>query len=329
MADLSFSQGSDPVCVFNDTSGNQMGVNADGSLSVGVTSQVAISDVTITGDLTANNSNVAVETNGMGQITFGVSGTWSMSVLFEYSQDGITGYAPLTCWDVNGKPVTSAAANGTYIAACTGIQKVRVRAANVVSGDAHVILVAGSGPFVGPLSVNSIPIVELAPSGKAVYSSVISNLTPGATPTDIITIIGSASKDVIVTAIELFTTQTLSGTNTFFIVKRSAADTGGTSTTPTTVPYDSALGNATAVVRQYTANPTSLGASVGNVLAAKITTPAAGSLANDAYVFDFTRGGMLSGYVLNGVAETLALNFNGAALPGGLNITANIIWMEI
>ena len=33
MADLSFSAGSDPVCVFNDSSGNQMAVNSDGSIN--------------------------------------------------------------------------------------------------------------------------------------------------------------------------------------------------------------------------------------------------------------------------------------------------------
>jgi hypothetical protein len=32
MADLTFSQSSDPVCIFNDTSGNQVVVNADGSV---------------------------------------------------------------------------------------------------------------------------------------------------------------------------------------------------------------------------------------------------------------------------------------------------------
>lgn len=33
MADLTFPQGADPVCIFNDTSGNQVVVNSDGSIN--------------------------------------------------------------------------------------------------------------------------------------------------------------------------------------------------------------------------------------------------------------------------------------------------------
>jgi hypothetical protein len=36
MADLTFPQGSDPVSIYNETSGNQMAVNADGSISADI-----------------------------------------------------------------------------------------------------------------------------------------------------------------------------------------------------------------------------------------------------------------------------------------------------
>lgn len=170
--------------------------------------------------------------------------------------------------------------------------------------------------------------IQIEPTARAVYSSAVTTLTPPATPTDMVTIIGSATKTIRVLYIELFSTQTLSGTNTFFIVNRSAADTGGTSTTPTIVPWNSGSAAATSVVRQYTVNPAGLGASVGTVMVAKITTPAAASLTNDTYIFDFTRNGVASGFVLQGAAQTLALNFNGAALPSGLAISVNVIWTE-
>lgn len=165
-------------------------------------------------------------------------------------------------------------------------------------------------------------------SVKAIYSAAVNAITPPATPTDMVTIIGSATKTVRVLQIELFSTQTLAGTNTFFIVKRSAADTGGTSATPTIVPHDSGSAAATAVVRSYTANPAALGAVVGTVQLARITTPAPAGAGPEGYLFDFMKSGIDSGIVLRGVAETLALNFNGAALPGGLSITANVTFLE-
>lgn len=48
MSDLTFPQGSDPTCIFNDTSGNQMAVNTDGSIN---TSDIIAQGATTSGKL--------------------------------------------------------------------------------------------------------------------------------------------------------------------------------------------------------------------------------------------------------------------------------------
>src|SRR5580658_7995356 len=81
--------------------------------------------------------------------------------------------------------------------------------------------------------------------------------TPAAATTDIFTIAGSASKIIRVTKI------VIGGANSSaaaqfnpVIVRRSAVDTGGTSTAPTAMARDTLNTGATAVLALYTANPT-------------------------------------------------------------------------
>lgn len=165
-------------------------------------------------------------------------------------------------------------------------------------------------------------------STRQYYGVSTQAFTPPATPTDISTIIGSATTTIRVTRIEISTTQTTAGINTWFVIKRSTANTGGTSATPTIVPLDSNNAAATSIVRSYTANPTALGAAVGTMRATRILSDATGTTAQTVYTFDFTNGGISSGIVLRGVAQTLALNFGGAALPAGLSVSVNFEWSE-
>lgn len=161
---------------------------------------------------------------------------------------------------------------------------------------------------------------------KTTYSAVVNALTPPATPTDMVTITGSATKTIRIRRVELSTTQTTAGINTFFLVKRSTANSAGTSSSATAVPHDSNNAAATATVLSYTANPT-LGTAVGNVRGTKLLTPAATSLAQAPYEWDFD-GPLGQSIVLSGTSQVLALNFNGAALPAGLSVNCTITWTE-
>lgn len=177
------------------------------------------------------------------------------------------------------------------------------------------------------MSVNGGLRTESLPTTKQCYSGAARNITPPATPTDIVIINGSASKTIRVLRIIMSATQTTAGINEFLFVKRSTANTGGTSSTPTPLPMDSNNAAVTAVVRQYSVNPTGLGTTVANLQAIKLLTPQSTSTTQPQYVIDFTSG-LSQGVVLRGTAEGLALNFNGAALPTGLNVACTFEWTE-
>lgn len=209
------------------------------------------------------------------------------------------------------------------------------------SGDAEVTLKTAAGvellgqqtsaaslPVVLASNQSSVPVTE-GPSTLTTYSVGIPAFSPGATPTDIITITGSASKTIRVLSIEYTAVQTTRSLVNTFIVKRSAANTGGTSTTPTIVPADSNNAAATAVVRVYTANP-SVGAAVGNLSAVKVLSDDSGANAvgGSGYMWDFTKGGLAQGVVLRGVAQVLAVNLAGVTLPIGLSVVSTITWTE-
>lgn len=161
---------------------------------------------------------------------------------------------------------------------------------------------------------------------QASYMAASLPFTPGATPQDIFSIIGSASKSVNIVAAGIVTVQTANGGNNWQIVKRSTANSGGTSAIVAPVPCDPAFPAASAVVRQYTANPTA-GSLVGRVWSGRVPapTPATAGIGNPnvQVVFSFPN------LKLSGANDVLAWNFNGAALPAGLSVTAYFWWTEL
>ena len=72
-----------------------------------------------------------------------------------------------------------------------------------------------------------------------------STFTPAATPTDLVIIEGSSTKTVRVVSLVITTTNTAAGSQQFFLVKRSTADTTGTlvaaTASPSTAVQDSSL----------------------------------------------------------------------------------------
>jgi len=176
---------------------------------------------------------------------------------------------------------------------------------------------------------------EISSQSKKTFA-VSGTFTPPATPTDLVTIFGSASKTVRVLYFKIATTNTAAGSQQFFLVKRSAVNSGGTFVAGTAVPMDSADGAATATsYGHYTANAASLGASAGTINTKRVGSPAAvpGAFLQgvDASVdmIDFNKANSLEKpVVLNGVAQGLALNFNSAALVAGQTHAYTIVWTE-
>lgn len=171
---------------------------------------------------------------------------------------------------------------------------------------------------------NSLPTAQEA-STKQSYACTVAAFTPYVTPTDLITIAGSATKTIKVNRILLEGLQTTAGINQWFLILRGTADSGGTSTAQTAIALDPNNAVATASVLKYTAAPT-INGTIGTVRSPLILAPAATSLFSDeAPVWDYQLGQPI---VLRGVNSQAALNFNGAAVPAGLSITVTIFWTE-
>jgi hypothetical protein len=161
--------------------------------------------------------------------------------------------------------------------------------------------------------------------------------TPAATPTDIVTIAGSASKTIRVHSIRLTTTNTAAGSQQFSLIKRSTADTTGTFVAATAVPTDSGYAAATATVGHYTANPGALGTAVGTIntvrWASSAAVPASFAGVNEdagqELIPTVRNGFLLPPITLRGTAENLAVNFGGAALVAGQTHAYTVVWSEM
>lgn len=167
------------------------------------------------------------------------------------------------------------------------------------------------------------------PAVKASYLAYTTSFTPGATPTDIFTITGSASKLIRVLSMFISVVQTTSGVNLWQIVKRSTANSGGTSAAVAQIRSDQNDAAATATVLQYTANPT-LGSTVGSVWTGHISSPALASVSLPAIIgaFVYFTEDLGKPIILRSTSDVLAWNFGGVALPAGLSVRAGVRWTE-
>jgi len=197
------------------------------------------------------------------------------------------------------------------------------------------LLVDGSGvtqPVSGtfwqatqPVSIAGTVATTTTPAAApATYFAAISGLLSAASATDLFTLTGSASKTVKLTKITITATRTTGTQTVFKLIKRSAANSGGTATNPTAVPADSNNAAATATVAAYTANPAALGAAVGDILSQRYFIAGTGT-ATTPIVFTF--GGDVQPVVLRGTSEVFALNLDAVTVAGG-TFYVGIEWTE-
>ena len=178
--------------------------------------------------------------------------------------------------------------------------------------------------------------VQIDNSGRQTFAAASSYTAPAASTTDFWTIYGSSTKTIKVLRVEVaYTTSYTPAADKYFLIRRSTANSGGTSTLLTNVPLDSTNASGTAAVRIYTDNPSSLGTSVGNIATGRIIScsDAIGSWALIAassgaiVVFDSKIAGQP--IVLRGTEQGLCLNFNGvapASTPSSIAVT--VYWTE-
>lgn len=188
----------------------------------------------------------------------------------------------------------------------------------------------------------AIRVTQYTPAGEVVSTEskatyfAAGTFTPAATPTDLVTIFGSATKTIRVVRLYIATTNTAAGSQTFFVTKRTAANTAGTHVAATVGRADENDAASTATtVGHYTANPSGLGAGINigvKRVASPVLVPAtfAGVVQDAGYdLLDFTLNSETDKFVtLRGVVQGLVINFAGAALVAGQVHAYQIVWTE-
>lgn len=164
-------------------------------------------------------------------------------------------------------------------------------------------------------------------SERPTYSLAILGFVPAATATDILTIVGNANTVVRVSRIQITGIATAASEMDVQIVKRTAANSGGTATNPTPAQHDSADPAAQATINQFSANPAGLGAGIA-MRSQKLALPAAGGTAQPV-VWEFPAGRNGREVFLRGVAQAIAINLNGGAVPAGCSLDIEIEWTEV
>lgn len=197
----------------------------------------------------------------------------------------------------------------------------------------HVLLRDGTGIETGtvanPLTVDgTISAISVPVDGtKASYSATVSALTAVALATDVFTLTGSATKTIRVTRIEI-TGSTTAGSGisvNLSILKRTTANTGGTTSNLVELAHDSNSAAATATAVAYTVNPTLLGTSAGTYRAVRASFGTAG-LTAAPYIWQFGDRPSQS-IVLRGTSEILAINLGTITITGGI-LAISVEWTE-
>jgi hypothetical protein len=158
------------------------------------------------------------------------------------------------------------------------------------------------------------------------YRAGMIGLVPAAAATDVFGVCGSGIRTVIITRMQSTGIATAATTIDAAIIKRSTADTLGTSTAPALVPLDSTNIAATATVLGYTANPTT-GTLTGIIAAQKMVLTTSAAASQMYPLLQYWPNNITQGLTLRGVAECAYLNLNGQTTAGNA-IDVDVEWIE-
>lgn len=159
------------------------------------------------------------------------------------------------------------------------------------------------------------------------YAAAFSNITVASAATDVWCIEGSASRRIKIIRFFAYGTKGTGSTERFNIIKRSALNTGGTSSLATNVSFDSTSTSPTAKVRAYTVNPTGLGTSVGLIYSNQMAVPGRGSSNRAGHIdLDF-KSNQHKPLMLRGATEAICLNFLGNTMSSN-QWDFTVFWSE-
>lgn len=182
--------------------------------------------------------------------------------------------------------------------------------------------------------VANVGVNGVAPVPVTSFKYAVLALAPVATPTDVVVIQGSATAVVRIKRIKITGQATAQGSLPVQLIRRSAVYTtigSAVLTAVTAGKYDTNGSAATAVVSTVgTANFTTVGTAVATLEVGRLGMSALGTgTAGDGQrvFWDFDEDAN-EPLVLRGVADVLAINLNGAALPSGGVIDISVETVE-
>jgi hypothetical protein len=308
MSDL--TNASQEVTLTDESTGAKCNPNSDGSLPVtlvGATGSTRIDPAQENGNLLTIKNDIASikNTDGVKKITDALP-----------VGNNVIGQIKIT--------------DGTNIAGvdATNHQYVSGKSAAGTSPASNPVYVSGidvNGLKRGLLLDNTGALVQIG-QNRATYSAAVYALAGYNGATDIVTITGSATKTIKIRKVRVGGITT--GGNTQFnfrLIKRSTANSGGTSAAIPIVAHDSTDPAASATVLAYSANAT-LGTYVGDISSSVVTllkVNAVGTLINYLLYDDAMNDKSLT---LRGINEVVAVNLNAVNTASNLNIT--IEWTE-
>lgn len=339
------------VTVSNDSSVlvSSLPALAVGTNVVGGTflAQTARTSGTLTSTTCPGTGCVSITTTNYGSATVTLTGTYSLSPVFEFSDDGTTFY-PLTCTRTDAAVQESAPGallnlSRAWDCSVYASTSFRVRAATFVSGTGNI------GLTLSAASVEAAPTVSLAhamgygladattvrvvQAQEATYSAGLTIKTATAAGTGpFFTICGSSTKTLRIQKFMVSgTVATAAVWGDVVLKKTSTATSAGTATALTKAPFDSNSAASTAnAVNFYTVLATA-GTSVG-VLATQtqlfpITVISATLQPTPPPMLFSWRDQDSESPVLRGTAQCLEANF-GTTTTNAPTLSVFVVWTE-
>ena len=222
--------------------------------------------------------------------------------------------------------------NGALLTDRSGVNQGTIKAASTAAATTDTALVVETRPTgVNTPAPGTTTMLGVCSDGsKGTYATGALAFSLPATPSDVVQITGSATKTVRIKKIVVSGQATTNKIWPLSIIRRAAAISGGTPTTPVITKFDTNDASVTAVVTHY--------ASGG------LGTPAAANPASSvmfAYQLDLTAPATVlqpisidlcthsdKAIVLRGAADCLVLNLGGGALVAGETLSYCIEWEE-
>lgn len=188
--------------------------------------------------------------------------------------------------------------------------------------------IAAALSLLASAALAQVPSFAQPPLQRQTFTASFSALAvPQTGAGDAVCLVGSATKTIWVQRVQFsgFKT-TLQPGVVANLVKRTVANTGGTSSAGTIAKMDSNNGAATAVLNGYTVVPTP-GAGA-NVRSQYVSFAAATTVVSAPTIWDFSAVNLSQPVVLRGVAQALCVNFPAAFTTDGPALSADFTWSE-